>query len=135
MVSGAAVNDSGAEQATKWHKRGRRGNGRRLRRRLDDAKGRRAAAVAETALSIESTAFVLERIDGEIRQLIWEMRTGWAGEPGQGPREPQGREWEAMAARPGIPPREVQLVNSLLRPWVTYVPKTPVTIKSTEVVA
>lgn len=112
----------GAEQAT-THKRGRRGNGRRLRRAVEDAKRRREMARTDLLPFDPWRRFVLARIDAELAQYGWELRTGWTGDPGQGPRLPRTM---PLPARPGVPPREVRLVTSLLRPWKTYVPKTPV---------
>lgn len=123
---------SGAEQATIDHKRGRRGNGRRLRRAVKDAERRRGEAIADLMPFDPWRRFVLARIDAEIGQYRWEMRTGWTGDPGQGPRLPQTM---PLPARPGIPPREIRLVTSLLRPWKTYVPKTPVRDETGAVIA
>jgi hypothetical protein len=76
--------------------------------------------------------FVLARIDAEIAQYKWELCTGWTGAPGAGPRLPRTM---PPPGRPGVPPREVRLVTSLLRPWKTYIPKTPVYDENGPVVA
>lgn len=108
----APASPSGAEQAPK--RRGQRGNGRRLRRRIVDAQNRRDRARLELAAFDPWRTYVLARIDAELAQLQWEVKTRWTGEPGQGPPVPQRM---PLPARPGVPPREVFLVRTLTRPW------------------
>lgn len=107
-------NNSGAEKATTSHRRGSRGNGRRLRRAVDDARRRQQQARIDLTPFDPWRAFVLARIDAEIAQYMWEICTGWTGDPGSGPRLPKTM---PPPARPGIPPREVRIITSLLRPW------------------
>ncbi len=106
--------NSGAEQATNSPKRGSRGNGRRLRRAVDDARRRQQQARTDLVPFDPWRGFVLARIDAEIAQYKWELRTGWTGDPGSGPRLPKTM---PPPARPGVPPREVRIITSLLRPW------------------
>jgi hypothetical protein len=116
MASATVATNSGAEQATISRKRGRRGNGRRLRRAIDDARLRQQQARADLMPFDPWRGFVLARIDAEIEQYKWELGTGWTGQPGHGPRLPKTM---PPPARPGVPPREVRIITSLLRPWAT----------------
>ena len=111
----AAVDHTGAGQATtRRRRRGSRGNGRRLRRRIADAEGRRERARVELAPMDPWRAWTIARIDAELEQYRWEQRTDWSGEPGEGPRVPRKM---PLPARPGVLPREVVAIRSLLRPW------------------
>jgi len=79
----------GAEQATTTKKRGKRGNGRRLRRRLAAELAKRSAILIEDQAApqpFEVLSKRLERVDYAVAQLQWETRIGWTGEPGRGPR-------------------------------------------------
>jgi hypothetical protein len=124
---GEPQTSSGAEQAT-TRKRGGRGNGRRLRRRIADAQRRRERATVELAPFDPWRRWVLARVDAEIEQLRWELRTGWTGEPGEGPRIPRTM---PLPARPGVLPREIRMVY-LPRPWRVSGPAGPLTTRQME---
>lgn len=89
----------GAEKAT----RGRRGNGRRLRRQRDRVVARAVEARTDPDLDADTRTWVIERLRAETAQLDWEIRIRWTGDPGTGPSV----DAQPAPGRPYELPREI----------------------------